>query len=138
MTPRLTEQQFDTLNTLNLLVTQIEDALGAESTNAGLVLLTQAQDIQAAVEELTPEGYLLRTIETSDLVADYLPPGDSRGQVLQKLLAMDTCGPTAGLCGGARFKPDAPDRGSFFVIIFLHVLDIAGFNMLVAFSRAET
>ena len=42
------------------------------------------------------------------------------------------------LCGGAFFKPDAPDRGSFYVVIFLRVAEIAGFNMLVAFSRAET
>ena len=138
MTHNLTEPQFETLNALHLSIAQIGDALGSESTNPGLVLLTRLPDMAAAVGELMPGTYRLIPLGIPDLLARYISAGDRRGDILRTLLAQDPSGGAAGLCGGAFFKPDAPDRGSFYVVIFLRVAEIAGFNMLVAFSRAET
>ena len=138
MTYKLTEQQFETLNALNLSIAQIEDALGSESTNPGLVFLTRLPDMAAAVGELMPSAYRLIALEVPDLLAKYVSAGDRRGDILRALMAQDPTGGAAGLCAGEFFKPDAPDRGSFHVLVFLRVAEIAGFNMLVAFSRAET
>ena len=134
----LTEQQFETLNALNLSIAQIEDALGSESTNPGLVFLTRSPDMAAAVGELMPGTYRLIALGIPDLLARYVSAGDRRGDILRSLLAQDPTGGAAGLCGGEFFTPDAPDRGSFYVVVFLRVAEIAGFNLLVAFSRAET
>ena len=138
MTHKPTEQQFETLNALNLSIAQIEDALGSESTNPGLVFLTRLPDMAAAVGELMPSAYRLIALEVPDLLAKYVSAGDRRGDILRALMAQDPTGGAAGLCAGEFFKPDAPDRGSFHVLVFLRVAEIAGFNMLVAFSRAET
>ena len=138
MTHRLTEQQFEILNALNLSIAQIEDALGSESTNPGLVFLTQLPDMAAAAGELMPRTYRLIPLDIRDLLAKYVHAGDRRGDILRTLLSQDPTGGAAGLCGGEFFKPDAPDRGSFHVVVFLRVAEIAGFNMLVAFSRTET
>jgi hypothetical protein len=138
MTHKLTEQQFETLNALHLSIAQIEDALGSESTNPGLVFLTRLPDMAAAVGELMPSTYRLIALGIPDLLAKYVSAGDRRGDILRAVLAQDPTGGSAGLCGGEFFKPDAPDRGSFYVVVFLRVAEIAGFNILVAFSRAET
>jgi hypothetical protein len=138
VTHKLTEQQFEILSSLNLSISQIGDALGSESTNPGLVFLTRLPDIAAAVGELMPSSYRLIALGIPDLLAKYVSAGDRRGDILRTLLAQDPTGGAAGLCGGEFFKPDDPDRGSFHVVVFLRVAEIAGFNMLVAFSRAET
>ncbi|HSS01650.1 MAG TPA: hypothetical protein VLM79_31540 [Kofleriaceae bacterium] len=138
VTNPLTEQQFETLNALNLSIAQIADALGSESTNPGLVFLTRLPDLAAAVGELMPGTYRLIALDVADLLTKYIPAGDRRRDILRSLLAQDPTGGAAGLCGGEFFRPDAPDRGSFHVVVFLRVAEIAGFNMLVAFSRAET
>jgi hypothetical protein len=138
VTHKLTEPQFEVLNALNLSIAQIEDALGSESTNPGLVFLTRLPDLAAAVDELMPGTYRLIALGIPDLLARYVSAGDRRGDILRTLLAQDPSGGAAGLCGGEFFKPDAPDRGSFYVVVFLRVAEIAGFNILVAFSRAET
>jgi hypothetical protein len=133
-----TEQQFETLNSLHLSIAQIGDALGSESTNAGLVLVTRSPDLASAVGELMPATYQLIAIDASQLATSYVAAEDPRGTALRTLLAKDPTGATAGLCGGAFFKPDKRDRGSFYVVVFLQVAEIAGFNLLIAFSRAET
>ena len=138
MTEPMTEQQFDTLNALNLSITQIGDALGSESTNSGLLFLTRSPDMAAAVAELMPSTYKLIALDVADLLARYVSANDRRGAILRTLLSQDSTGGAAGLCGGTFFKPDAPDRGSFYVVVFLRVAELAGFNMLVAFSRTET
>jgi hypothetical protein len=138
VTHKLTEQQFETLNALNLSIAQIQDALGSESTNPGLVFLTRLPDMTAAVGELMPSSYRLIALDIPDLLAKYVSAADRRGDIVRTVLAQDPTGGAAGLCGGELFKPDAPDRGSFYVVVFLRVAEIAGFNMLVAFSRAET
>lgn len=134
----MTEQQFDTLQALNLSITQIGDALGSESTHSGLLFLTRLPDLATAVHELMPGTYQLIALDVADLVARYVSANDRRGAILRDLLAQDSTGGAAGLCGGAFFKPDAPDRGSFHVVVFLRVAERAGFNMLVAFPRTET
>ena len=134
----MTEQQFDTLDALNLSITQIGDALGSESTNSGLLFLTRLPDMAAAVNELMPSTYKLIPLDVAELLARYVSANDRRAAILRTLLSQDSTGGTAGLCGGTFFKPDAPDRGSFYVVVFLRVAELAGFNMLVAFSRTET
>ena len=137
MTHELTEQQFETLNALNLSIAEIGDALGSESTNAGLLFLTRSRDLASAIGQLMPKTYKLIALDVAAL-ATYIAADDPRRNALRTLLANDPTGGTAGLCGGAFFKPDKPDRGSFYVVVFLQVAELAGFNMLIAFSRVET
>lgn len=138
MTDHLTEAQFARLDALNLSIAQIGDALGSESTNPGLVFLTRSQDIASAIDELMPTTYRRIALDVSDLLANYISVEDPRRQTLRALLDQDPGGGAARLCGGAAFKPDKPDRGSFHVVVFLQVMQSAGFNMLIAFSRTET
>ncbi len=137
-TKRLTEKQFDLLVSVNLQVAQISDALGSESSNSGLLYLTHETSLKAAAQQLMPANYRLVTLTASKLLSEYVAQGDERGETLKALLAMGTGKPTAALSGGEGFTPKASSRGGFYVLVFLRLAKVAGFNVLLAFSRAET
>lgn len=137
MTKRISETQFERLNDIGLMVAQISDALGSESTNPGLLLTTHAQDIETAASELLPKTFRVILIETSRLAPEYTSDGPER-ELLVKLIGIDVVGASAALCGGESFTPDEGDRGSFYVLLFLHTEQAVNSNILVSFPRAET
>jgi hypothetical protein len=136
--PRLSEEQFQKVRELNLIVAQISDGLGSESSDPGLLYLTRVSTLAGAARQLMPASFQVLPLDASALGRDYLPPGDERAGALRSLMAMSESPPVAALCGGASFRPQASSRGAFYVLLFLNLSNSAGFRALVAFSRAET
>lgn len=142
----MNERQFQALLDWFARVSALGDALGSESTDSGVVLITAAETVGEAVRTLLPRDWSAHPLswerfETEFLakfLADPETPPSLAHAVRTFLVACDPLEPEGVLAGPQGFDPGARDRGGFHVGLFLHARPQAGWNLLISFPRVET
>ncbi len=133
----MTEEQFYSLQNIYLLVAQVGSSFGAENTSSGLVIPTDINIFTEAIEKFLPRNFQIYQQEFTDFVQGFCSV--SADSSIDDFLAHITpLSPEFALVGGADFDPKARDRGEFYLCLFLPTLEVAGTNILICFSRAET
>jgi len=129
------ETQLQRLGRLYDLVFAIGDGLGSENTDTGQVLPVSESSFSAAVRSAFPASYRLVALSAAEFQSGYgAVPG------MAPLLAFASeYRPDFGLVGASgRFHPDLPDRGNFWICLYLRSRRGLGKNVLVRFQRTET
>jgi len=143
---RMNEHQFRALLDWFARVLALGDALGSESTDSGVVLITAAESVGEAVRTLLPRDWSTHPLAWRRFEAEFLGPllaGPQTPPHLAQaartfLTSCDPLEPEGLLVGPPEFDPGAPDRGGFHVGLFLHARPQTGWNLLILFPRVET
>jgi hypothetical protein len=132
----MTDAQFEVLRAIHAAVASAGDAFGSEATTGGMVLPCAEPTLRDACARHLPRGWRVVPGAFDDLVRRHAPPGHPGASRLVALLRHFPV--EAALVGGASFRPEARDRGRFFVCLFADAAEAAGTRVLILFERVET
>jgi hypothetical protein len=133
----MTEEQFYSLQNIYFLVAQIGSSFGSEDTSSGLVIPTDIKVFAEAIEQFLPHNYQVYQQEFTNFIKDFCSALDDPA-IADFVAHITPLTPEFALVGGADFDPKGLDRGEFYLCLFLPTLEVAGTNVLICFSRAET